>query len=236
METQPLAIISGGNGYLGSVIADTIAGAGWRVVILARTLSKEASTESYECDITDPDSVARVIKTITDTYGVIQACIHTASPRLARTRILDTDLESFDSHIATAIRGAYLLARATVPHMSIGAAFIGITTTAIESGKSPSPLGSYIPAKYALRGFLRVLSSEVQSAGIRVYAVAPGFLPGGLNRDIPQKVVDFLTSKSDAGVASPDDIAEIIKEICINPEAIPSGSSISFPPRLISPL
>ena len=236
INTKPLAIISGGTGYLGGAIMESLLRAGWRVVSLSRAASKDSTIESYKCDITDEVSVEKTIGIITDKYGPIQACIHAASPKLSRTKLAETPLESFDAHIAVSVRGAFLLARASLPHMKEGSTYIGITSSVIEQDKLLPPLGSYISAKYALRGFLRVLSSEVTPQNIRVYAIAPGFLKGGLNRDVPGKIIDFLSSKSDSGFASIEDIADIVKNICVNPGAIPSGSSISYPPRVVSPL
>ena len=135
----------------------------------------------------------------------------------------------------TSVRAAFLLAKEVAGHMQKNAAFIGITTHAIEPGVL-QPHGAYIPAKYALRGFLRALSAETKESGIRVYAIAPGFLPGGLNKDIPQSIQDFLAQKSGTDQTSVRDIATLARELCVGDTRFPSGSSIAFPSLTASPL
>ncbi len=231
-DKQPLAIITGGTGYLGSAIVDELRKSGWRVMSLARSVAKE-ETDAYECDITKADDVGRTIGKIIEQYGEIAACIHAASPALERKPILSLTADSFDESIQTAVNGAFLLAKAAMPHMREGAAFIGITSQAIEPGTS-APMGAYVPAKYALQGFLRVLAHE--SSHIRVYAVAPGFMPGGLNRDVPEKVVAFLGSKKDSGFCTPEDVASVVARLCNEKAAYPSGSLISVPSNRVDQL
>lgn len=223
-KTQRLAIISGGGGYLGSAIRDVLRASGWRVAVLGRHLS-EGDME-YLCDVTDEGEVVSTIKKITDRYGVIDACIHAAVGAVDTKEVLTLAPEVFDAQIAVTVRGAFLLAKAAVPHMREGSAFVGMTTKLINAGTSIFPMGSYIPAKYALRGFLRVLAEEVRSKGIRVYAVAPGFLPGGLNKNVPAPVMELLAAKSGVGKNDIKEVAELVKKICTEPDAYASGLSV----------
>jgi NAD(P)-dependent dehydrogenase (short-subunit alcohol dehydrogenase family) len=70
---------------------------------------------------------------------------------------------------------------------------------------------------------------------VRVYAVAPGFLPGGLNKGLPDAIIKFLGKKSGAGDSTPEDVADVVLKICTEPAFYASGSSISIPGG-ISPL
>lgn len=172
---------------------------------------------------------------IVNTYGPISALIHAASPALERIPILSVSTASFDSALNTNVRAAFLLAREATTHMRKDAVFIGITTYAIEPGIL-QPHGAYIPAKYALRGFLRALASETGESGIRVYAIAPGFLPGGLNKDVPKTIQDFLANKSGTNRESHQELAVLVRKLCTGDERFQSGSSIVFPSLAVSPL
>lgn len=236
MNIQPkhLAIVSGGTGYLGTAIVTELKNAGWRVASLSKSISK-SNDEVYKCDVTNEEEVHAVLAEIRAAYGPIGACIHAASPSLERVPILSVSTASFDAALSTNVRAAFFLAREMVEHMMENAAFIGITTHAIEPGVL-QPHGAYIPAKYALRGFLRALAAETKESGIRVYAVAPSFLPGGLNKDIPQPIQDFLAHKSGTSSGSPQEISILIKRLCADEEKFPPGSSIVFPSLTVSPL
>jgi len=233
-STTPLAIVSGGTGYLGTVIVAELAAAGWDVVSLSRNTS-DASAGVYTCDITDERAVHTTLAEIVATRGPISACIHAASPLLERIPILSVSTSAFDSAMDTAVRGAFLLAKETAQHRLSNAAFIGITTQAIEPGVV-QPFGAYIPAKYALRGLLRALSAEGEQGGLRVYAVAPGFLPGGLNDDLPKQMQDFFARKSGTNAESPQEIAALVRKLCAGDSEFPPGSSIAFPSLVATPL
>lgn len=205
-----LAIITGGSGYLGSAIAERFKQKGYAPV----SFSTKGGV-----DVTDELALKKAIDAAVDKYGPIYACVHAAAAPLERKSLLSIASDSFDKAMAVAAGGAYLLARAAAPHMDPSATFIGITTEAIEPSELVSPSGAYIPAKYALRGVLRALNAELP----RVYAVAPGFLPGGLNGDLPEAVRAVLAQKYKS--PTPEDIAALVVDLCEG-SAIPSGSSV----------
>jgi NAD(P)-dependent dehydrogenase (short-subunit alcohol dehydrogenase family) len=228
---KPLAVISGGTGYIGAAVTQELTASGWEVAVLSR----RANPGLYECDVTDEQAVRETIAAIVQKFGKIDACIHAATVPLKRVGLLSVSPTEFELDIHTAARGALLLAKECMPHMEHGATFIGITSQAIEPGLV-QPLGTYLPAKYALRGMLRVLASETREAGICVYAVAPSFLPGGLNSDLPEKVQNFIALKSGTNADSPKELGELIRKLCMHEVDIPSGSSIAFPSLSVSPL
>ena len=226
---------SGGAGYIGGAIAEELDRRGWRVAILTRVEHDTVRFPLFVCDITDEVQVKKTIESIVESYGSIQACIHAATAALDRKTILATSPSSFMKSINTALCGGFLLAKETVPHMRSGSLFIGITTEALEVQKPPPAMGAYVTAKYALRGLLRVLAGELAGKGVRVYAVAPGFLPGGLNGDLPEGVIEFIKKKT-ANIQMPEDVARLIGDLCSDSDAFPSGSSLSVLPRTASPL
>ena len=232
-QTKPLAVISGGTGYIGSAIVAELRKNGWQAIALSQ--DAVPTNEVYTCDVTNEKEVHECIADIVDTYGPLSALIHAASPSLERIPLLSVSTVSFDAALNTNVRAAFLLAKEAIPHMQKGAAFIGITTHAIEPG-TLQPHGAYIPAKYALRGFLRALAAETGESGIRVYAVAPGFLPGGLNKDIPQPIQDFLANKSGTNRESHRELSILVRKLCVGDAEFSLGSSIAFPSLTMSPL
>ena len=220
-----LVLITGGSGYLGAAVAARFAACGYTPVSLSRASG---------CDITDAVSVAAAVEAAVAAHGPIFACVHAAAAPLDRSTILNTTQELLDANVDVALRGAWFLAKAATPHMGEGSVFVGVTTEALEPGEASSKLGSYLCAKYALRGFLRALFEEVERKGIRVYAAAPGYLAGGLNRDLPAAVLSMLAVKYEA--ASVEDTATAIVELCVDATKYPSGSSVLVPSGKWSPL
>ncbi len=233
MAGKPLAIVSGGGGHVGGAITNALRKAGWTAVVLSR---HAAGDDAYACDVIDEAQVSSAIGTITAKYGSISACVHASSPAVEGASLLKTDTRSFDDAIAVAVRGAYLLAKAVAPHMEEGSAFIGITTKLIEPNIALPPVSAYVAAKYGLRGVLRSLASELRAHNVRVYAVAPGFIAGGLNDGVPPAVLDFLASKSGAGTTTAEEVAALVLKLCTVRDAYPTGSSITLSPAEASPL
>lgn len=232
---KPVAVITGGTGYVGSAIASALIERDWLPVLLSLESRTLEGAETIVCDITDEKDVEKMTDVVVKKYGTVAACIHTAATPIARVSLLEDTIESFEKTVAVSVRGAFLLARAMTPYMESCAAFIGITTQAIEPTATVAPkIGAYIPSKMALRGFLRVLAHEAE--GLRIYAVAPGFLPGGLNRDLPTPVRTLLARQPDGTTSSANDVAEIVADICANASLFPSGTSILSPSRAVTPL
>jgi beta-ketoacyl ACP reductase len=233
-QNKRLAIISGGTGYLGSAVALELIRNNWHVVSLAR--NSAGDYEVLECDITDGASVQRAVEQITQKHGPIHACIHTAAAPLTRKPALSLSEEEFRADIETSVYGAFFLYKHAVKHIPHGGVFVGITTAGIEAKPPVANMGAYIPAKSALRGLLRTLSQELLDQGIRVNAVAPDFLPGGLNSDLPKAVLDFIDKKSNPEGETLLKVVQTIRKLCIEPSAFASGTSIRLPAGDVSPL
>lgn len=232
-STQPVAIVSGGSGYLGSAIVKCLEARGWQVAALGRTHRGNAS---HACDITNERDVATAIAGILKTYGRIDACIHAAAAPTLPTpkKLLDLEVAEYTDHLAVAAHGAFLLAKYAAPHLPQDGTFIGITSALIEAGATPPPLGPYLPSKYALRGFLRALASEARA--IRVYAVAPGYMRGGLNKDLPDAALALFARKTGAGETSAEEVAEKVAAMCLGEDTPQSGVSITIPGDTTHPL
>jgi len=219
-------VIAGSSGYIGRAITAQFRDAGWSVI----GISRRGDTG---CDITDDEQVRREFAMIQGEHGGITACIHAAAPRLVRKPLLELASEEFVGQLEVAAKGAFNVFKNAVPLLRDNGALIGITTAALRPGRLER-VGSYIPAKYALRGVLRVLSQEL-SPKARVYAIAPGFLPGGLNGDLPSEVREFLSSKL-APTEALGDIARLAQELIEGLIPVPSGSSIAMPGREVEAL
>ncbi len=231
---MPLLIITGGSGYVGGAIAALFASKGWQVVSLSRTGNAPAGGEGLVCDIMDAAAVSGAVDDIVARFGNISLCLHAAAGALERVPLLETSDASALAAISTTYLGALHLAKAVIPHMTRGGAFIGITSQAMEPGTVSNNMGAYVPAKSALRGFLRALAADPKARDIRVHAVAPGFLPGGLNADLPKLVHEVIAKRG--GASSSQDVAALVLRLMEEPNAFPAGTSIRVPSGETSPL
>jgi len=233
----PIAIITGGSGYVGQAIVKTFIEDGWLPIIASRIPYTVKGAEVIVCDITNGKSVSQLVKKVVEKHDSISACIHAAAPETTRKPLIEISSKIFDNEFDVSVRGAYLLARETTPYMKENSAFIGITTHSLETPNSiERNIGAYLPAKQALRALLRTLSYELEEKKIRVYAVAPKFMPGGLNSSLPERVRTLLSRQDDGSTTSADDVASVVSKICKGTSAFPPGTSVAIPSKVVTSL
>lgn len=234
------ALITGGMGGVGKAIATRMAEDGFRVGILYRTHSKDEVDDflsslhgvghgAFCADFRDTDSVRDAVDQYLQTYGSVSICVHAAAAPLTRKKIVDLSEEELFADFYPSVFGAAILFQAVGRSMKErrSGVLIGITTAALGQNIQSGAMGAYLPAKCALRGLLRGLAYELGPAGIRVHAVAPGFMRTPMNADIPERIDEFLLEKSPLKrMITPLDVANVVRFLCSDEASSLTGLSI----------
>jgi len=217
---QPVIVISGGNGFLGSAISELFLKNGFRVVSLDRD-------GEFAVDISDEGAVQAAAERIKKEFGDVFAVIHAASAPIARKSMLFAGSEDLEAQFRVNVIGAFNLAKSFSEILGKDGCFIGISSSAALPGMAHSKNGSYAVAKIALQGFLRVLSSE---SPYRVYSVAPVFMSGGLNKDLPKNMSDLIAAKDGPSeVTSPEEVAKTVLSLLNDTERKWNGKTVKVP-------
>ncbi|HTR43701.1 MAG TPA: SDR family oxidoreductase [Pseudomonadales bacterium] len=177
------ALITGGGSGLGLGIAECFVAAGARVVLVGRRadvlqravkeLGKAASYEPH--DITALDEAENLVKWISKSTGPISILVNNAGLHLKKTAV-ETTAAEFNSVLQTHVAGAFSLTRAVLPQM-IQRKHGSILFTASMASLFGIPLVvAYSAAKSAYIGMMRSLATEVSPHGVRVNAIAPGWI------------------------------------------------------------
>ncbi|CAM5495731.1 SDR family oxidoreductase OS=Streptomyces tendae OX=1932 GN=GUR47_30340 PE=3 SV=1 [Streptomyces tendae] len=123
-------------------------------------------------DLGDPDVPGRLVAAAVEEFGGLDALV--ANAGIANPgELKDLSLEDWDDMFSVNLRGAWLLAKASYPHLkdSRGAACF----TSSMSGQLPhAGSGAYSPTKAALTMMAQTLALEWAPDGIRVNVVSPG--------------------------------------------------------------
>ena len=168
-------------------------------------------------DLGDPDVPDRLVAAAVDEFGGLDAMV--ANAGIANPGALkDLSLEDWDGMFSVNVRGAWLLAKASYPHLrdSVGAACF----TSSMSGQLPhAGSGAYSPSKAALTLLAQTLALEWAPDGIRVNVVSPGMTRTGMTEKI---YIDPEIEKARtkiiplARIGDPMDIANVI-EFLVSP-------------------
>ena len=195
--TGKVAIVSGASSGLGRHFAIILAMAGAKVAIAARRTEKlkELATEieafdgrafPVTLDVTDADSVREGIAAAETELGPIGILVNNAGIT-GTAPLLETDETAWDQVMNVDLRGAWLMAQEVARHMvrlDHGGSIINIGS--ILGIRAVSQVPAYSAAKAAVHHLTRAMAVELARHGIRVNAIAPGYIETDLNREFLQ--------------------------------------------------
>ncbi len=178
-----IALITGGGSGLGFGIAKSFVAAGARVVLVgrredvlknaAKKLGKSATFEAH--DITRLAEAGDLIQRLNKRVGKISILVNNAGIHLKKPAVEITAAE-FNSVFQTHVAAAFSLTQAVLPDM-LKRRHGNILFTASMASLFGIPLvAAYSAAKSAHLGLVRSLATEVSPQGVRVNAIAPGWI------------------------------------------------------------
>ena len=187
-----VTLITGATGYLGRALAAGFGEAGARLFLTARnnqalaTLAKDVATErvnTFAADLTTDDAVGNLVSHVLEETGRIDTLILNAGT-LADALVAGLDEDDLSRVYEVNLFAAFRLVRATLKAMMLhlGGDIIVISSTAAQ--RPGVGQAAYASSKAALETFVKVTARETASRGIRVNAVAPGLLQGGMSSRI----------------------------------------------------
>lgn len=183
------ALITGGGSGLGLGIATCFVQAGARVVLVgrradvlkaaAKKLGRAATIEAH--DITQLDQAEDLIQRLNQRVGPITILVNNAGTHLKKLAV-DTTPAEFNAVLQTHVVAAFALTRAALPGM-IKRKHGNILFTASMASLFGIPyVSAYSAAKSAYLGVVRSLATEVSQHGVRVNAIAPGWIESDMMR------------------------------------------------------
>ncbi len=187
--TGNLVLITGGGSGLGLAMAKAIVNAGGSVVITGRTEnSLRTACEQIGplshymiMDVRDKPALPAFVAQVEETYGPITGLINNAGNHLKKP-IGATSDEEFLSVMETHVFGGFALTRECAARMMTRGTGSIIFITSMSALFGLTNTVAYTAAKSALAGMMRELAVELSPKGIRVNAIAPGFMESKLLR------------------------------------------------------
>jgi gluconate 5-dehydrogenase len=181
---QKTALVTGGGSGLGLGIAKCLAAAGAKVVVAGRRqaqlanavaeIDPQASYITHDIDQFEaaPDLVRASERAAGGSISILvnNAGIHIKKPAI------DTTSHEFQSILSTHVLAADALNRAVLPGMLAKNHGIILLTSSMAALMGVPMVIAYSAAKSACIGMTRALASEVSPDGIRVNAIAPGWI------------------------------------------------------------
>ncbi len=162
---------------------------------------------AVKVDVTKQASVKDLVQTALDTYGSINVLINNAGI-VRDARLVKMTEEQFDLVIDINLKGVYNCAQAVAPIMSEQGGGVILSTASVVAPYGNYGQTNYVASKAGVIGMTKVWARELGRKGIRVNAVAPGFIKTRLTEGIPDKVMDKLIERIPLGfLGEPEDVA-----------------------------
>ncbi|MGQ0676540.1 MAG: SDR family NAD(P)-dependent oxidoreductase [Rhodospirillales bacterium] len=200
-----VAVVTGAGGGLGRHFALTLARAGAKVAVCGRRLAKLKATEKsieafdgralpVELDVTDAGSVDRAVEAAERELGPIAILVNNAGVATDKPALEHSEAE-WDAVLDTNLKGAFLMANAVARHMirlKHGGSIVNVAS--VLGLNAAGRVAPYAASKAGLINLTRALAVEWARHGIRVNALAPGYIETDINRD-------FIASEAGRAVA-----------------------------------
>ncbi|HEX9271483.1 MAG TPA: SDR family NAD(P)-dependent oxidoreductase [Candidatus Binatia bacterium] len=213
-----VALVTGAGRGIGKAVSVSLAKAGCRVVLAARTreqieavqkeiLSQGGDALAIPTDLTADEDIQRLVEASQSKWGAADILINNAGWG-KRAPVVGASLTDWDQTFRLNLRAPMVLAKALLPNM-IAKREGAVINIGSVSGKTGEANGAaYSASKFGLIGFTQSLYEEVREHSIKVAVILPGFVDTPLippNRqldrskmiqadDIAQTVLFVLTS------------------------------------------
>jgi 3-oxoacyl-[acyl-carrier protein] reductase len=180
-----VVVVLGGTGGIGSEVVSACAARGAAVAIVGRSSGQvgEAAADdirarggaaaAYSVDVTDGDSVARLMAAVSSELGPVDGLVNCAAI-MANGSFLQTSDDTWNDLIATDLLSVVSACRAVLPGMVERGrgSIVNVSSRLAETGSADAAV--YAAVKAAVVTLTRSLAAEFGPAGVRLNLVSPG--------------------------------------------------------------
>ncbi len=233
-----VAIVTGGAGALGLACARRLLTEGARVVLadlpdpspaLRGVLEASSALRYVPTDVTSAEQTQRLADTAHREFGRIDLLVNNAAlfTTLARRPFEELETTDWESVLRVNVIGPFLCARAVAPIMRAAGRGVIVNVASNVVHKGLPQLLHYVASKGAVVAMTRALARELGPAGIRVNAVAPGYLlhegtaasDGGRNEQV-------VRLRALGRTETPDDVVGTILFLASDDSAFLTGQTL----------
>ncbi|MFN3352482.1 MAG: SDR family NAD(P)-dependent oxidoreductase [Brevundimonas sp.] len=218
------AVVTGGAGGIGEAISRALVAQGCRVGVLdideprGRALEAEltGALRFTPCDLTDIVALRSAIATLREALGPADILINNAAHD-DRHATLEVTEEYWDRCLAANLKHQFFAAQAVLPDMIAkgGGAIVNLGSTSWLIGQGG--MAGYTAAKSAIIGLTRSLARDFGPHGVRVNALAPGWIMTERQLALwvtPETEQDIYRNQCLKRRLVPDDIAKVAVFLC----------------------
>ncbi|MCH8494780.1 MAG: 3-oxoacyl-ACP reductase FabG [Balneolales bacterium] len=185
------------------------------------------AVRSAVVDVTDYTAVEAGIKHIIDSDKTLDVLVNNAGITMDRS-LLKMDPATWQKVIDVNLTGVFNCCRVAAEVMVAQKSGVILNASSVVGLYGNFGQTNYVATKAGVIGMTKTMARELGRKGIRVNAVAPGFIATEMVQKMPQEVIDGMISKTPAGrMGTPEDIANAYVFLASDKASFITGTVIS---------
>ena len=188
-----VVLITGASQGLGKQFAELLCAKGARVALAARQVAKITSLKeeleakggiayAVEMDVLDQQSISDCVEVVEHELGSIDVLVNNAGVAINKF-FLDVTEEEYDSVLGTNLKGCFFCAQAVAKKMANRKSGSLINVSSVLGARPIGTLTTYCASKAGLNQLTATMALELARSGVRVNAIAPGYIETPMNSD-----------------------------------------------------
>jgi 3-oxoacyl-[acyl-carrier protein] reductase len=185
-----------------------------------------AQAEGHTMDVTQRDQVDAVVAAVLARHGRIDVLVNNAGIT-QDARLQNMTQEQFDRVIDVNLRGVFHCSQAVANTMVAQGSGVILNASSVVGIYGNFGQTNYAASKFGVIGFTKTWSRELGPKGVRVNAVAPGFIATPILSTIPEKVIAKMAQRVPLRrLGQPEEIANVYAFLASNEASYINGEVI----------
>lgn len=213
-----VAIVTGAGQGIGLATAGLFAREGARVIIAeisadrgraaAETITAQGGRAEFQpLNVTDAAAIETLVADVLANHGKIDVLVNNAGITIDAT-LKKMEPEQFDAVIEVNLKGTFLCGQSVGRVMLEQGFGVILNAASVVAHYGNFGQSNYVASKAGVIGMTKTWARELGPKGVRVNAVAPGFIATSMIQSVPEKVLEMLRDKCPLKrLGTPEDVA-----------------------------
>lgn len=183
-------LVTGAAGNIGFETAQRLAREGANLALVdlkedglreaaSKITNKNVKVQIYPCDVTEVNTVDKVIDKIAADFGKIEFLFNNAGYQGVFCPLHEYPQDDFKNVIDVNVNGLFYVLRAVANHMVENGGGSIVNTASMAGVQGPPNMGAYAASKFAVIGITQSASKDLAPYNVRVNAISPAFMGPG---------------------------------------------------------